>query len=92
MILPQDIILIMLLNKKIWEDNEENKIFYNELINYYNNHIHNNIKSFLSNYENENNKIVIYTFTKIIESIKDEYLYSYSIKNLGVIKKIILNK
>ena len=87
MILPQDIILIMLLNKKIWEDNEENKIFYNKLINYYNNHIHNNIKSFLSNYENENNKIVIYTFTKIIESIKDEYLYSYSIKNLGVIKQ-----
>ena len=83
--LPQDIILILLLQKENWNDNEENKRFYNNLINCYNNNIHNNIKSYLSNYdgEGENNKIIIYTFTKMIESIKSDYLYSYDIKSLG---------
>ena len=86
-ILPQDIILLLLLNKEKWEDNDENKMFYNKLLNHYNNNRHNNIKSFLSNYEDENNKIIIYTFTKIIESIKEEYLFSYNIKSLGEIKQ-----
>ena len=72
LLLPQDIILILVLNKDEWEDNEENKIFYNKLLNYYNSHIHNNIQSYLSNYENNKNKIVIYTFSNIIESINDE--------------------
>ena len=82
-ILPQDIILILLINKNNFDENEENKKFYNKLLDYYNNHIYNNIKGFLSNYESKNNKIVIYTFTKIIESIKKEYLFSYNIKSLG---------
>ena len=33
-ILPQDIILILLLNKDEWKDNDENKKFYNKLLDY----------------------------------------------------------
>ena len=89
-ILPQDIILILLLNEKDWDDNADNKRFYNKLLDYYNKNIHNNIKSFLSNYEitgNQGNKIIIYTFTNIIESIKNENILGYNIKDLGELKQ-----
>ena len=89
-LLPQDIILILLLNEKDWEDNNDNKRFYNKLINCYNKNVHNNIKSFLTNYkmeENQGNKIIIYTFTNIIESIKNENLIGYDINNLGVLNQ-----
>ena len=87
--LPQDIILILLLESKNWEDNEENKNFYNKLLDYYKNNTFNNIKNFLTNYEmnNKGNKIIIYTFTNIIESINNKNLYSYEIKSLGEINK-----
>ena len=86
--LPQDIILILLLESKNWEDNEENKSFYNKLLNYYKSNTFNNIKSFLSNYDmkQKGNKIIIYTFTNIIENIKNENLFSYNIKSLGEIE------
>jgi len=83
-ILPQDIILII-LHKIDLEKNEENKIFYKKILDNYNQNYHQNIKSFLSNYDNKSNKIIIYTFTKIIDSIKKEYLNSYNIKFLGEI-------
>ena len=35
--LPQDIVLILLLESKNWEDNEENRKFYNKLLEYYKN-------------------------------------------------------
>ena len=85
--LPQDIILILLMNKSNFEEKNENFKFYNKILDNYNKNIHNNIKSFLSNYENESNKIIIYTFTRIFDSIKQEYLYSYNIKSLGNINK-----
>ena len=69
------------------EDSDENKKFYNKILDYYNKNIHNNIKSFLSNFKNEINKIIIYTFTNIIESINNENLYCYDIKTLGEIKQ-----
>ena len=86
--LPQDIVLILLLESKNWEDNEENKSFYNKLLKYYKNNTFNNIKNFLSNYnmEQKGNKIILYTFTNIIENIKNENLFSYNIKSLGEIK------
>ena len=83
--LPQDIILILLIKKKEKKENNENKEFNDKLLEFYNKNIHNNIKSFLSHYEKESNKIVIYTFTRIIDSIKKEYLSSYNIKSLGKI-------
>ena len=86
-LLPQDIILILLLNKTSWEDNDENKKFYHKILEHYNENIHNNIKSFLSSYQNEINKIIIYTFTNIIESINNENLFCYDIKSLGEIKR-----
>ena len=86
-LLPQDIILILLFNKINWNDKDENKKFYNKLLDYYNNNVHNNIKSLLLNYDNERNKIIIYTFTNIIESINIENLCSYDIKSLGKIKQ-----
>ena len=87
--LPQDIILILLLESKNWEDNEENKIFYNKLLDYYKKNTSNNIKNFLSNYEikEKGNKIIIYTFTNIIESINNENLFSFEIKSFGEIKR-----
>ena len=86
-LLPQDIILILLFNQQNWEDNDNNKRFYNKLLSCYNNNIHNNIKSFLSNYKNEGNKIIIYTFTNILETIKSENLFSFNINTLGEIKQ-----
>ena len=87
-ILPQDIILILLNNKKNWEQNQNLKSFYNKILEKYNQNHHNNIKSFLSNYKDEiNNKIIIYTFTRIIESINPEFLESLNIKSLGLINK-----
>ena len=83
--LPQDIILILLINKNDLNENNENKLFYDKILENYNQNIHNNIKSFLSHYEKENNKIIIYTFTRIIEPIKQEYLFSYNIKTIGEI-------
>jgi len=82
MTLPQDIILII-LKKKDLEINEENKTFYNKILENYKKNYHQNIKSFLSNYENKTNKIIIYTFTRIIDSIKKEYLNLYNIKLVG---------
>ena len=58
--LPQDIILLLLMNKHSWENDEKLNSFYNKILNLYNNNIFNNIKSFLNNYkhlENNNNKI-----------------------------------
>ena len=83
-ILPQDIILII-LSKKDFEKNEGNKIFYKKILDNYSQNYHHNIKNFLSNYENKSNKMIIYTFTRIIDSIKKEYLNSYNIKVLGEI-------
>ena len=87
--LPQDIILILLLESKNWEDNEENRKFYNKLLEYYKNNTFNNLKNFLTNYEmnNKGNKIIIYTFTNIIESINNENAFSYEIKSIGEINK-----
>ena len=75
--LPQDIILI--LSKMIQLRNDkENYEFYNKILNYYNKNRYNNIKSLLKSRSllksNKlyNNKIVIYTFTRIIENIKTE--------------------
>ena len=83
-LLPQDIILILLLNKRIWESNDKRKKkFYEKLLDYYNKNNHNNIKSFLTNYESETNKIIIYTFNNIIEPINRENLFSYKIKYFG---------
>jgi len=87
--LPQDIILLLLINKNDLNENKENKIFYDKILEYYNKNMHNNIKSFLSNYDKENNKIIIYTFTRIIDSIKQEYLFSYNIKSIGEINNNI---
>ena len=36
--------------------------------------------------EQKGNKIIIYTFTNIIENIKNENLFSYNIKSLGEIE------
>ena len=86
--LPQDIILVLLINKYDLNNDKENneiKIFYNKILDYYNKNSHNNIKSLLSHYENENNKIIIYTFTRLIDSIKKEYLSSFNIKSIGEI-------
>ena len=83
--LPQDIILILLINANNLNENDENKIFYDKILEYYKRNIHNNIKSFLSHYDEENNKIVIYTFTRIIDSIKQEFLSSFNIKSIGEI-------
>ena len=75
--LPQDIILI--LSKMIQLRNDkDNYEFYNKILNYYNKNRYNNIKSLLKSRSllksNKlyNNKIVIYTFTRIIENIKTE--------------------
>ena len=87
--LPQDIILLLLINKNDLNENKENKIFYDKILEYYNQNMHNNIKSFLSNYDKENNKIIIYIFTRIIDSIKQEYLFSYNIKSIGEINNNI---
>ena len=83
--LPQDIILILLINANNLNENDENKIFYDKILENYKRNIHNNIKSFLSHYKEENNKIVIYTFTRIIDSIKQEFLSSFNIKSIGEI-------
>ena len=88
--LPQDIILILFSNKIDWEKNDNYIIFYNKILDNYNKNIHiqNNIKRFLSNYIEENNKIVIYTFTRGIDNIKQNYLNSINIKSLGMINQI----
>ena len=83
-LLPQDIILILLFNEQIWDNNNNN--FYNKLLEYYDKNVHNNLKDFLINYDNKTNKIILYTFTNIIEPIYKENLYFYNIKSLG--KKI----
>ena len=86
-ILPQDIILLLLMNKKEWEKKDKYKNFYNKILDDYDKNTFNNIKNFLNNYktkDNENNnKIVIYTFTRIIENIKKSCLEAY-----GEIKEI----
>ena len=78
--------MILLSNKNEWEQNE-NKNFYSKILDNYNKNIHNNIKSFLSKYDNDNNKIIIYTFTRIIDSIKEQYLSSINMKYFGIINK-----
>lgn len=83
--LPQDIILVLLINNIGKKENNENILFYDKLLECYYKNIHNNIKSFLLHYEKEDNKIVIYTFTRIVDSIKKEYLSNINIKSLGEI-------
>ena len=79
-ILPQDIILLLLVNKKNWNNNKKLSSFYNEILNEYNKNNYNNIKNFLSYYmnkKNKTNKIIIYTFTRIIDDIKENYLENF---------------
>ena len=83
--LPQDIILVLLINNIGKKENNENILFYDKLLECYYKNIHNNIKSFLSHYEKEDNKIIIYTFTRIVDSIKKDYLSNINIKSLGEI-------
>ena len=67
--LPQDIILLLLFNN-LKEENDEFVKFNNKIIKIYNQNLNYNIKSFLTNYKDDSNKIIIYTFTRIIDSIK----------------------
>ena len=75
--LPQDIALILLLNKNEWKNSQKDKRFYELLLDEYNKKSYNNIESFLNEYkiEENNNKIVIYTFTNIIHNIEIKNLY-----------------
>ena len=78
--LPQDIILCILNN----EENSEFSQFNKKILDNYNKNAHNNIKSYLNNYKGENNKIVIYTFTRIIDPINKDYLSSINIKETSI--------
>ena len=74
-----------MLNKKKWINSQKYKKFYDYLLDEYNKKSYNNIGSFLNEYkvEDNNNKIVIYTFTNIIDNIKKNTLYKF-----GEIKEI----
>ena len=77
---PQDIILLLLENKT------NNNDLCKKILYYYNQNVHNNIKDFLLNINpKKNNKYIIYTFTRIIDSIKQKYLKSLNIKLLDEI-------
>ena len=70
--LPQDIILILSKMMELRTD-KENIEFYNKILNNYCKNRYNNIKSLIENINIFNyNKIIIYTFTRIIEKIKTE--------------------
>ena len=81
--LPQDIILLLLFNN-LKEEKDEFVKFNNKIIKVYNQNLHYNIKSFLTNYKDDSNKIIIYTFTRIIDSIKKDYISSIKIKSIDI--------
>ena len=81
--LPKDIMLLLLFNN-LKEEKDEFVKFNNKIIKIYNQNLHYNIKSFLTNYKDDSNKIIIYTFTRIIDSIKKDYISSIKIKSIDI--------